>query len=82
MAENKVQEAIEKWTDVKLKCSNKAHLIGKLQSTVKIALQLFDLSILWIVKISKKNLMNSLKTNKKIKLFIRLTLEKKIKNLG
>ena len=42
--ENKVQEAITKWTDVKLaKPYIKLHLIGKLQTNkVKLALKLFD----------------------------------------
>ena len=42
--ENKVQEAITKWTEVKLARPNiKLHLIGKLQTNkVKFALKLFD----------------------------------------
>ena len=42
--ENKVQEAITKWTDIKLANPNiKLHLIGKLQTNkVKFALKLFD----------------------------------------
>ena len=42
--ENKVQEAITKWTDIKLTNPNiKLHLIGKLQTNkVKFALKLFD----------------------------------------
>ena len=42
--ENKVQEAIEKWTEVKSnKPDIKLHLIGKLQTNkVKLAIQLFD----------------------------------------
>ena len=42
--ENKVQEAIEKWTDIKKKNNNiKLHLIGRLQSNkVKNALKIFD----------------------------------------
>ena len=42
--ENKVQEAIEKWTDVKKKYhSIKLHMIGKLQTNkVKFAINLFD----------------------------------------
>ena len=42
--ENKVQEAIEKWTDIKNK-NNKInlHLIGKLQTNkVKFAVKIFD----------------------------------------
>ena len=42
--ENKVQEAIEKWTDVKSNNKNiKLHLIGGLQTNkVKSAVRLFD----------------------------------------
>ena len=42
--ENKVQEAIEKWTEIKKKNSKiKLHMIGKLQTNkVKLAVQLFD----------------------------------------
>ena len=42
--ENKVQEAIEKWTEIKKKNSNlKLHMIGKLQTNkVKFAVQIFD----------------------------------------
>ncbi len=42
--ENKVQEAIEKWTDIKKVKSNlKIHLLGRLQTNkVKLAIKLFD----------------------------------------
>jgi uncharacterized pyridoxal phosphate-containing UPF0001 family protein len=42
--ENKVQEAINKWSNVKLEYSDiKLHLIGKLQSNkAKFAVKLFD----------------------------------------
>ena len=42
--ENKVQEAIEKWSDIKLSNKNiKLHLIGGLQTNkVKLAVKLFD----------------------------------------
>ncbi|MDC0428917.1 YggS family pyridoxal phosphate-dependent enzyme, partial [Candidatus Pelagibacter sp.] len=42
--ENKVQEAIEKWTEIKKINSNiKLHMIGKLQTNkVKFAVQIFD----------------------------------------
>ena len=42
--ENKVQEAVEKWTDVKKENKNiKLHLIGRLQTNkVKTALKIFD----------------------------------------
>ena len=42
--ENKVQEALDKWTDIKSQNKNiKLHLIGRLQSNkVKFALKIFD----------------------------------------
>ena len=42
--ENKVQEALDKWIDIKLKVNSiKLHLIGKLQTNkVKFALKIFD----------------------------------------
>ena len=42
--ENKVQEASEKWTDIKKNNSRiKLHMIGKLQTNkVKLAVQIFD----------------------------------------
>ena len=83
--ENKVQEAIEKWTDVKLKMPQiKLHLIGKLQSNkVKIALRLFD----YIHSVDNKKLAEKisdeqLKTNKKIKLFIQVNIGKEDQKSG
>jgi len=42
--ENKVQEAVEKWSEIKVKNSKiKLHLIGKLQTNkVKYAVKIFD----------------------------------------
>ena len=42
--ENKVQEALDKWSDIKSKKPNiKLHLVGKLQSNkVKFAVKIFD----------------------------------------
>ena len=41
--ENKVQEAIDKWSDIKVKTNIKLHLIGRLQTNkVKFALRIFD----------------------------------------
>ena len=41
--ENKVQEAVEKWTDIKKNKNIKLHLIGRLQTNkVKFAVKLFD----------------------------------------
>ena len=83
--ENKVQEAIEKWTDVKLKMPQiKLHLIGKLQSNkVKIALQLFDyIHSVDNKKLAKKISDEQLKTNKKIKIFIQVNIGKEDQKSG
>jgi hypothetical protein len=42
--ENKIQEAVDKWTEIKSKNTNiKLHMIGKLQTNkVKFAVKLFD----------------------------------------
>ena len=56
--ENKVQEAIEKWSNIKIKNNNiRLHLVGKLQTNkVKLALKLFDfIHSLDSEKLAKKN---------------------------
>ena len=83
--ENKVQEAIEKWADVKLKMPQiKLHLIGKLQSNkVKIALQLFDyIHSVDNKKLAKKISDEQLKTKKKIKIFIQVNIGKEDQKSG
>ena len=75
--ENKVQEALEKWTDVKTKNSNiNLHLIGKLQSNkVKYALKIFDyIHSLDSEKLAKKIADEQLKQNVKPKIFIQINL--------
>ena len=75
--ENKVQEAITKWTDVKLANPNiKLHLIGKLQTNkVKFALKLFDyIHSVDTKKLAKKIADEELKQNKKIKIFLQVNI--------
>jgi len=75
--ENKVQEAIEKWTEFKnIKDSIKLHLIGKLQSNkVKHALKIFDfIHSLDSKKLAKKIATEQQKLSKKIKLFIQVNI--------
>ena len=75
--ENKVQEAIEKWTDIKNK-NNKIllHLVGKLQSNkTKLALKIFD----YIHSLDSEKLANKIseeqkKIGKKPKLFIQVNI--------
>ena len=75
--ENKVQEALEKWTDIKNKNNNiQLHLIGKLQTNkVKFALKIFDYihsldSERLAIKISEEEI----KQGKKPKIFIQVNI--------
>tara|TARA_Y100000766_G_C18740780_1_gene523480 strand:- start:26 stop:685 length:660 start_codon:yes stop_codon:yes gene_type:complete len=75
--ENKVQEALEKWTEVKSKNSNiKLHMIGKLQTNkVKFAVKLFDfIHSVDSEKLAKKIADEQIKVNKKIKIFIQVNI--------
>ena len=75
--ENKVQEAIQKWSDIKLKKKDiKLHLIGKLQSNkVKDAVKIFDyIHSLDSTKLAKKIADEQYKQNKIIKLFIQVNI--------
>ena len=75
--ENKVQEAIDKWTDIKKeKNTIKLHLIGKLQTNkVKFALRIFD----YIHSLDSEKLANKIadeqkKQGKKPKIFIQVNI--------
>ena len=75
--ENKVQEAIEKWTEVKKKnLKIKLHMIGKLQSNkVKSAVKLFDyIHSIDSEKLAKKISEEQKKINKNIKVFIQVNI--------
>tara|TARA_B100001142_G_scaffold10_1_gene6 strand:+ start:286 stop:945 length:660 start_codon:yes stop_codon:yes gene_type:complete len=75
--ENKVQEAVEKWTDIKLKNQKiKLHLIGKLQTNkVKFVLKIFDyIHSVDSKKLAKKIADEQLKQNKKIKIFLQVNI--------
>jgi len=75
--ENKVQEAVEKWSEVKkAKPHIKLHLIGKLQTNkVKFAVKLFDyIHSVDSEKLAKKISDETLKLNKKIKIFIQVNI--------
>ena len=75
--ENKVQEALEKWTEVKSKNSNiKLHMIGKLQTNkVKFAVKLFDfIHSVDSEKLAKKIADEQIKINKVIKIFIQVNI--------
>ena len=75
--ENKVQEAIEKWTDIKkINSKLKLHMIGKLQTNkVKFAVKLFDyIHSVDSKKLAKKIADEQLKINKKIKIFLQVNI--------
>ena len=75
--ENKVQEAVEKWTDIKNDFKNiKLHMIGKLQTNkVKYAIPLFDyIHSVDNLKLAEKISKEQIKKNKIMKLFIQINI--------
>jgi pyridoxal phosphate enzyme (YggS family) len=75
--ENKVQEAIEKWTEIKkINSSINLHMIGKLQTNkVKFAVQIFDhIHSVDSEKLAKKIADEQNKINKKIKIFLQVNI--------
>ena len=75
--ENKVQEALEKWTEIKKKFNNiQLHMLGKLQTNkVKNAIPLFDyIHSLDNIKLAEKISSEQVKKNKKIKIFIQINI--------
>ena len=75
--ENKVQEALEKWTEIKkINSKVKLHMIGKLQSNkVKYAVQIFDyIHSVDNEKLAKKILDEQNKIKKKIKIFLQVNI--------
>jgi len=75
--ENKVQEAIDKWENLRETNSNiKLHMIGKLQTNkVKLAVKLFDyIHSVDSQKLAKKIADEQQKINKKIKIFIQVNI--------
>ena len=75
--ENKVQEAVDKWTDIKNNFNDiKLHMIGKLQTNkVKFVIPLFDyIHSLDSIKLAKKISEEQVKKNKKLKIFIQVNI--------
>jgi pyridoxal phosphate enzyme (YggS family) len=75
--ENKVQEAIDKWTDIKKTHQNlKLHMIGKLQTNkVKFVIPLFDyIHSLDSVKLAEKIAIEQQKKSRKLKIFIQVNI--------
>ena len=92
--ENKVQEAVDKWTVIKKKKPNiQLHMVGRLQTNkVKFAVKLFDyIHSVDSEKLAKKIADEQLKIHRKIKIFIQVNIgdedqksginKNKIKNL-
>ena len=75
--ENKVQEAVEKWTELRKENQNvKLHMIGKLQTNkVKYAVKLFDyIHSVDNEKLARKIAEEDKKINKKTKVFIQVNI--------
>ena len=75
--ENKVQEAVGKWTDIKNDFPDiKLHMIGKLQTNkVKYVIPLFDyIHSLDNLKLAEKIADNQLKLKKEVKIFIQVNV--------
>jgi len=83
--ENKVQEAIEKWTEVKKKnLKIKLHMIGKLQTNkVKFAVKLFDyIHSVDSEKMAKKIAEEQLKFGKRVKIFLQVNIGEESQKSG
>ena len=75
--ENKVQETIEKWTEIKkINSKVRLHMIGKLQTNkVKFAVKIFDyIHSVDSKKLAKKIADEQNKINKKIKIFLQINI--------
>ena len=75
--ENKVQEAIEKWTELKKNNSKiRLHMIGKLQTNkVKFAVQIFDyIHSVDSIKLANKIAVEQNKIKKNIKIFLQINI--------
>ena len=83
--ENKVQEAIDKWSVIKKSNENlKLHMIGKLQTNkVKYVVPLFDyIHSLDNIKLAEKISAEQKKNNKNLKIFIQVNIGKEIQKGG
>ena len=75
--ENKVQEAMDKWTILKKERPNiQLHMIGRLQTNkVKFAVKLFDfIHSVDSAKLAKKIASEQIKINKRVKIFIQINI--------
>ena len=75
--ENKVQEAVQKWTEIKnTNPKIKLHMIGKLQTNkVKFAVKIFDfIHSVDSIKLAKKISDEQIKIDRKIKIFLQVNI--------
>ena len=83
--ENKVQEAVEKWTEIRKKYPKiKLHMVGKLQTNkVKFAVKIFDyIHSVDSEKLARKIVDEQNKINKKIKVFLQVNIGDEIQKSG
>ena len=83
--ENKIQEAVVKWQDIKEKYIHlKLHMIGRLQKNkVKYAVKLFDyIHSLDNLRLAEKIANEEVKQNKKIKMFIQVNISEENQKNG
>jgi pyridoxal phosphate enzyme (YggS family) len=83
--ENKVQEAVDKWTDIKKLNNNlKLHMIGKLQTNkVKYVVPLFDyIHSLDNIKLAEKIASEQIKKNRNLKIFIQVNIGNESQKAG
>ena len=83
--ENKIQEAVDKWSEIKNKRPKlKLHMIGKLQTNkVRLAVRLFDfIHSVDSKKLAKKIADEQFKIKKKIKIFIQVNIGNEIQKSG
>ena len=83
--ENKIQEALEKWVDIKKDFNHiKLHMIGSLQTNkVKYAVQLFDyIHSLDNFKLAEKISKEQIKQDKKLKIFIQVNIGEESQKSG
>ena len=83
--ENKVQEAIDKWSDIKKLNKNlRLHMIGKLQTNkVKYVVPLFDyIHSLDNIKLAEKIASEQAKKNRNLKIFIQVNIRNEPQKVG
>jgi pyridoxal phosphate enzyme (YggS family) len=83
--ENKVQESVEKWTDIKTDFTNiKLHMLGKIQTNkAKYVVDLFDyIHSLDNKKLAEKISKEQEKKNKKLKIFIQVNIANEDQKAG